>query len=339
MSNSNTPPMPIDPSRLPAGDPDPVLDVAAPSAGVAPEAPPPMAEAVKPYGEEDEEDPLKRMATSKFDVVSSWLMALLWFIGLAALFLFIIWLSHRVHFPAAPMELLVEEAAGRGENAEGFERDFEPPGAEEVEDLQEPTLQDTIQAVTEAVSTVAATLDSMNTSATTTTVGTGRGDSRPPGPMGEGEDLVPRSERWTLKFTAKNEKEYAKQLDNYNFELAVVGGGRKGVDIVNNLTGGGTSRQVTDDSYDKRLYFMHANANALRNFELSMIRKAGVQTSGRRSLKFIDPTVENYLANIEKTYASERNKVIKQVAKTVFESQPQSTGKYQFVVISQRYRK
>ena len=48
----------------------------------------------------------------------------------------------------------------------------------------EPTLQDTIEAVTDAVSSVAASLVTADTSATATTAGSGAGDSRPPGEIG-----------------------------------------------------------------------------------------------------------------------------------------------------------
>ena len=79
---------------------------------------------------------------------------------------------------------------------EGLERDFEPPSSEEVEELLEPTLEETINAVTDAVSTVAAT------------VATNAGDveferrQSAAGPEGEGEDIVPRFERWQLNFSA-----------------------------------------------------------------------------------------------------------------------------------------
>ena len=54
-----------------------------------------------------------------------------------------------------------------------FERDFEPPGAEEVEELMEPTLAETLEAVTDAVSTVAASLVTTDSDATATTKGFG----------------------------------------------------------------------------------------------------------------------------------------------------------------------
>ena len=126
----------------------------------------------------------EKLRISRFDIVTSFFMALILFIGTFVTILFIIWLTSRWSFPPRPIEPIIENPAGRGENPEGFERDFEPPGAEEVEELMEPTLQDTIEAVTDAVSSVAASLVTTDTAATATTAGTGAGDSRPPGPPG-----------------------------------------------------------------------------------------------------------------------------------------------------------
>lgn len=281
------------------------------------------------------------LKTSRFDVVRSLLMAFLLFIGVFVLMLFIVWLTRQFEFKAAEFPPIVEEAAGRGENAEGFERDFEPPGAEEVEDLLEPTLEDTLEAVTDTVSTVAASLDTMNTDAPASTVGTGMGDSRPPGPMGEGEDIVPRFERWTLKFAAPDVDAYAKQLDFYGIELGAIGGGVQGVDIASNLGGAPRTRRVDSQHEDaKRLYFRWTSANRLAQFDQQLLQKAGVQLGSNRIwMQFIPQNLENELAHRELDYARENgHESVTEIAKTVFESNAEGSG-YQFEVIEQRYRK
>ncbi len=275
---------------------------------------------------------------SKFDSVSSLLLALLLIIGLAVGMLFMVWWDRRVYNPAKPMVLLVENPAGRGENAEGFERDFEPPGAEEVEALQEPTMQDTITAVTDAVSSVAAALDSVNATSATTT-GTGKGDSRPPGPEGEGEDVIPRFERWQLEFAAKNIGGYAQQLDFYKIELAALGGTQvQGVDYAASLSGTPKVRRGPSDT-EKRLYFMWTKPSPLEKFDRQLLQKAGVPLTGREMVKFIDAELENVLANIELDYAKKNgHQSITELAKTVFESQSKNNS-FEFVVVEQRYRK
>jgi hypothetical protein len=282
----------------------------------------------------------EKLRTSRFDVVTSFFLALILFIGTFVLMLFIVWLTSRWTFPPRALEPIIEQAAGRGDNAEGFERDFEPPGAEEVEELQEPTLQDTIEAVTDAVSSVAASFTTSDTSATATTAGTGQGDSRPPGPEGEGEDVVPRFERWQLEFTARDVGIYAKQLDSFGIELGVVGGSVQGLDIASELSKNPQARHVDDASSEKRLYFMFTTASQLKQFDLQLLQRAGINTAGRELLKFIPKDLENVtLANLEMDYAKSKGHTsVTEIARTVFQCQPDG-GSYRFVVTSQRYRK
>lgn len=281
----------------------------------------------------------EKLRTSPFDAVTSFFMAVILFLGVFVFMLFVIWLTMRMPERVKPIEPIIENAAGRADNAEGFERDFEPPGAEEVEELMEPTLQDTIEAVTEAVSSVAASLDTMNTNATASTSGTGKGDSRPPGPEGEGEDIVPRFERWQLNFTSKGLKPYAQQLDFYKIELGSLGGGVQGVDYATNLATRPKSRHNNDSKGEKRLYFMWATASPLKQFDIQLLTQAGINTGGRQILKFIPKDLENRLARTELDYAiSKGHKSVTEIAKTVFMSKPAGSG-YAFEVTEQRYRK
>lgn len=312
---------------------DEAVAVAAPSA--ADDAQDDAAHALKPV-----EGP--ELKTSRFDTVSSWLLALAMFIGIFVTLLFIIWLTRTIKFPAQEFPPIIEEAAGRGDNAEGFERDFEPPGAEEVEELTEPTLEDTLEAVTDAVSSVAASLDTMNTDAPASTAGTGMGDSRPPGPEGEGADIIPRFERWRLNFAAKDKKGYAQQLDYYKIELAAIGGGIQGVDIASNLSGRPQQRRVDSEAEEtKRLYFSWTNpSNNFARWDQQLLQQAGVPNpAGRMRIQFIPENLENELANKELAYAKDQgHESVTEIARTVFESTG-SGNRYTFEVVEQRYRK
>jgi hypothetical protein len=281
----------------------------------------------------------ERLRSTKFDSVSSMLQALVLFVGVFVLMLFIVWWTSRVSMPLKPMEILIENPAGRGDNAEGFERDFEPPGAEEVEALAEPTMQDTIAAVTDAVSSVAASIDTTNSNASSSTQGTGKGDSRPAGPEGEGEDIVPRAERWQLNFAAKDLKSYSQQLDYYKIELGAIGGSAiQGVDYASGVSGTPKIRRGKSDD-EKRLYFMWTTASPLEKYDRQLLQKAGIPLPGRQLLKFLEPELENILANVELDYAKKNgHPSVTEIAKTVFESQSVGNG-YAFVVVDQRYRK
>ena len=284
----------------------------------------------------------EKLRISHFDVITSLFMALILFLGVFVLMMLIIWLLSGKPRPK-PLAILPENPAGRGENPEGFERDFEPPGAEEVEELMEPTLADTIEAVTDAVSSVAASLTTSDTNAAASTAGTGAGDSRPPGPEGEGEDIIPRFERWQLNFKAANQRAYAQQLDFYKIELGVFGGGVQGIDYANNLASRPTKRSLATPKDEKRLYFSWKTATPLAGYDRALLQQASVNLGGRNIVRFIPGEaandLENVLANIEKEYCEKAGHVFpNDIAKTVFESKS-SGGGYAFEVTDQRYRK
>lgn len=303
-----------------------------------------MASAVSPPEEPKtqnaEQHPRERetLRTSRFDVVTSFFMALILFIGTFVVMLFIVWALSGDETPPV-INVPIEEPFGRGDNPEGFERDFEPPGSEEVEELIEPTLQDSIEAVTEAVSNVAASLETMDTNATATTEGTGKGDSRPAGPPGEGPGVVPRHERWQLNFSANSLDSYARQLDFYEIELAAVGGGIQGVDYASDLATNPRSRHVDDSSSENRLYFMWTSPSPLQQYDMQLLQQAGVPLKGRSQIRFVTPELEQQLYMAEMAYARENGiSHPKEIAKTIFESKADGGG-YVFEVVDQRYRK
>lgn len=281
----------------------------------------------------------QELGVSKFDKVSSWLLATAMFLGLLVGLLFLLWVTSGKPKIVMTYPEIVENPAGRGENAEGFERDFEPPGAEEVEDLMEPTMEDTLLAVTDAVSSVPASFDAVDSNSSANTQGTGKGDSRPPGPMGEGDDIIPRFERWKLKFLAKNINAYATQLDFYQIELGAVGGKIQGVDYAARLAGSPQTRRGESEA-EKRLYFMWTTPGPLMQYDRQLLQKAGVSLADNRQMvKFIPQQLENMLANIELDFAkSKGHSSVTEIAQTIFESQP-SDGGFTFVVIDQKYRR
>jgi len=272
------------------------------------------------------------------DKVAGWLMSFVVLVGIGVLVLLMIFLSRTLTFPAGDIEVVpVENVAGRGDNAEGFARDFEPPGAEEVEEMTEPTLAESLEAVTSAVTNVAASLDSLETNSAATSKGKGRGDSRPPGPMGEGDDIVPRFERWELKFASKNLAGYTTQLDFFKIELGAMGGGVKEVEYASGF-GGNPNRRSALGSQEKRLYFMWRKTGPLLQYDRQLLQKAGIQTNDRVLIKFIPKELEDRLAITELAFAKTKGiDTVKKIAKTVFESKGTTTG-FEWVVVEQRYR-
>ena len=282
------------------------------------------------------------LRTHAVDRVSSMLMALVIVVGLAVLVMGAIFLS-RLEL-ASPDAILLEpeeeRAAGRGDHAAGFARDFAPPGQEEVAELNAPSLEQTLEAVTDAVTSIAASLDTVESSAIDASQGSGKGDSRPPGPLGEGSNIISRAERWELKFTARNLNAYAAQLDFFNIELGAVGGNVAHVDYVSQMSGTPQRRQGQGDA-EKRLYFLWRQPGPLQEYDAQLLRAAGVDTTNRQIIKFLTPELEDQLARLELQYALTKNNrrvSAKEFAKTVFECQPTNSGGYEWVVIDQRLR-
>lgn len=279
-----------------------------------------------------------KLKTSKFDAVTSLFMALIWFVGTFVVLMGIVWWL-SAEGPPTIIKPPIEEAGGRADNAEGFERDFEPPGEEEVEELLEPTLEDSLEAVTDAVSSVAASLDTVDTKRDTTNEGSERGDNRPPGPAGEGPDTIPRHERWQLNFEAKDVAAYARQLDFFGIELAAIGGPIQGVDYAFNLSTNPQTRRLVESDQEKRLYFMWTRPSPLQRFDQQLLRQAGVSLDGGRALiRLIPDELEDQLYALEMQRAIENGRNSpSQIAKTIFESKSGGNG-YVFEVVDQRYR-
>lgn len=158
------------------------------------------------------------------------LVALLILAGVALGGMFIVWLTAATL--VGPDEGDVDKwkriPAGRDNHEEGFERDLEAPGMEEVPELTEPQVEPSVEALTDAVSNVVAlNVPSKGTG--------GRGDDRPPGPPGAGKNIIPR---WEIRFEASSIHAYARQLDYFKIELGAVGGGKPNIDYAYNLTKG-----------------------------------------------------------------------------------------------------
>lgn len=281
------------------------------------------------------------MKTNSVDQVSSLLMSLLVMVGLAVLMLGLLFFLRMAGTRVEKLILEPEKIAGRGDNAEGFERDFDPPGADEVEQLNEPAMEQTLQLVSEAISNISAALESMDSNMATNNNGTGKGDSRPPGEEGEGDDIVPRFERWDLKFQARDKKGYGLQLDFYKIELGAYGGTIPMVDYVSNVSSQPTRRSGPPKA-DKRLYFLSVTEGVLKQYDKQYLQSAGVNLAGRAPIKFIPKETEELLAQAEaKYYIAKRspNLRVAEIAKTVFESRPNPSGRgFEFVVVDQRYR-
>ncbi len=299
----------------------------------------------------DDRPVIQRMRVRPYDKAAALLIASLIFAGFFDALMFFLWLTPMLDFGKDQVAIeIVLDIAGRGDHAEGYERDKEPPGVEELEEFMEPEVEMLLEAVTDVVSTTAAAWDSVATDATAPSHGTGAGDSRPPGPLGEGEDIIPEWERWELKYNTSTIDQYARQLDFFKIELGAVGGGHPQVDYAMNFSTNVKKRKGPGDA-EQRIYFTWSEGK-LKQYDNTLLSQSGIPTQRRIVCQFIPPSLRQNLLNKELQFAMDRMgikkpldqmtrndyvPIFKKLAKTIFGVR-RSGGKYEFYVISQRNR-
>lgn len=275
------------------------------------------------------------LGVSTYDRVASLLVALLILLGALVLAMFIVVLTMRVigTQKSVPVTFL-EEGNGRGDNAAGTARDADNSQADELDEFFPPEMDETIQTMSDLISADMAKLDSLDDQLATFGSGKGKGDSRKAGPMGEGgEDVVPRWERWQVRFASADADAYAKQLDFFGIELAAMGGGKPTVDYAAKVSQPNPVRRTGASDQEKRLY-MTWRTGELIEADKQLLAKAGVDTVNRVILQFYPPQTEAILADLEQKQAGTRN--LKEIKRTVFGVR--GKGTYEFYVISQEYR-
>lgn len=271
------------------------------------------------------------MRVSSYDRVASMLVALLVLVGLAVLILFLIFLTTRSYPTQTAVPVIMEEVAGRGINAAGVARDLEAPGLEELEDVMEPQVEMSLEAVTDAVTSQQAQLDQLQGEVNPNGAGGGLGDSRPPGPPGDGQDVIPRYERWEIQFESSDLKTYARQLDFFKIQLGTLAGGNK-VFYASNLSTSPTRSEGSTEK-EERMY-MTWRDGSFKEADTELLTTAGVKP-GPIVMQFYDPETENLLAYLEKMYAKE--KTIGEIRRTYFGVRKKGND-FEFYVIRQEYR-
>lgn len=261
-------------------------------------------------------------------------------VGLGVLVLGLLFVLSRTP-DNAPGRIVTPYGGGRHDvNSDGFAQDFDPPSNDEAQTLAEPSLEQTLQSVSSTVSSVLASLESIDSGTNNGGNGSSNGYHRQRGNNGGGREPINRFERWELKFTARDKRSYAKQLDFFHIELAAIGGGHSTIDYASHLTSSPHKRSG-DGQSENRLYFMYRNQGALAQYDRALLRAADIQTDNRVMLKFIPKETEEQLALAEAAYYLQKRSgelKVSEIAKTVFECRPNSKGDgFEWVVIAQTY--
>ena len=269
------------------------------------------------------------LQVSAYDRVASTLIALLSIIGFFVMILVLLWLTTRVYARKADVPLtLLEELSGSGDHTLGSADDLDPPGPEELSDLSEPQLPDTLASVTQAISDVEGSLDAFEGNANRASGGGGEGSSSVGTAEDDGVDSIPRGERWEILYAQTTMQSYAEQLDFFGIELGVVD--RAGaVRYAARLSG---AKPVARDgkSEDEDRLYMSWRGGTMADFDKTLLSKADVPAAGGIVLQFYPPETENTLAVLEQGKLGGRP--IREVRRTVFGVRSKGAGHEYFVV-------
>jgi len=298
--------------------------------------------------------PPSSLRMSAYDRVASWLIALLVLAGVMVGVMFLIWMGTQLRYrPKVYAFALQEEGYGRGDHPAGFGRDSKAPGdpslpmldepaGEELPELREPQFDDTLAEVTAAGTSLAEVgdiaVEAIRGSEVRGLGGTGGGqgglgDSRPPGPLGDNPFVVPRWERWNIRYESSSLSAYARQLDFFKIELGAVGG-KPTIDYAFNLSKPTPDRRTGSGKAEKRLYLSWRDGT-LQAFDRQLLDRAGVDSRGRVILQFYSAELENELARLEAQNAKGRSN--EEFFRTTFGVRTVSGG-MEFYVTDQRFR-
>jgi len=233
-----------------------------------------------------------------------------------------------------PVPVVLERiGGGRGDAPLGFARDLEPPGVEELPEVLRPQIQQALATVSQA-SKLALAVD-RPLDAEFSAPGSGQGDSRRAGPLGDGDsDGIPRHERWEIIFEKGNTLDtYAKFLDFFKIELGVLSAGNM-IEYASALSSDHPKVHSKNGSEENRL-FMTWRVGRLQEADRALLAKAGINSQGRSVIQFYPFETENQLALLEKARAGNRS--ISSIRKTFFGVRTSNNG-FEFYVLRQQFR-
>jgi len=279
------------------------------------------------------------LRVTAYDKASSLMVSLLLLVGVAATSLFIIWLSTVIVFVKFSKPIRMIQYPGRGDHDPGFARDPEGPGVEELDVvMEEAPVEAALEPVSNLASTVAASYDSFDTDAVVSTKGRGGlGDSRPPGPEGEGENVVPPWQRWEIRYESNDPIEYRRQLDFFGMEIGAAGGAKQ-VDYAFNVSKNPISTRKGDGKKELRVYLTWKPGSPLREFDENILQDAGIAFQNRIVMQFIpQETVYVTLHRLEFENSEKLKKDPLEWLKTYFKVRKTSTG-YEFYIDEQLFR-
>jgi hypothetical protein len=205
-------------------------------------------------------------------------------------------------------------------------------------DFEEPSVQETPSAMLDAVADAGQSLAEVDLGAVMPTggaVASGRraskiGTGGPGLGLGPGDGGVPREQRWSIVYNpGQTPDEYARQLDAFKVELAVVSGPNQ-LTYVSNFSDAAPTTRRGSGRGDDRLYFLW-QGRGRKASDVALLQKAGIEVGDGVVIQFYPKAVETTLAQLEVRY---RGRQPAEIRVTRFSVVPKDDG-YGFVVLAQ----
>ena len=281
---------------------------------------------------------LGEIRVTTYDRFSGLLITLLLFVGFVVAMLVIVWItSQNWRFDRiVAVDISEPEPGGGGQGA--ALANLEEPLEEEIE-VVEPVLEVVFEAITDAITTQVAVLDQMQPKRFTGRGdGQGTGDGRGVGPGGPGDkDVIPRWERWEIRYASNSVSAYKAQLDFFKIELGAVGGEKFGQNVEYAIGfGSGRPTKRTGPAKDEKRLYMTWKGGDLKKSDESLLNQAGISTKGRIMMQLYSKEIEDLLATLERQYAG-KDRDIRSIRRTIFEVRSSGSG-YEYFVKDQMYR-
>ncbi len=260
---------------------------------------------------------------------SAALSSVLLLLGVMTIGLFLAWLSATMvrDTPAAKM-IPVDVGGGfDGDRLTGGDKDLDVPNPAEVRD---GVVEEKVAPALESIAILAS-----DRVLQMSDCGLSESDARKERRRGIGEiDGIPAWERWEIEFSACDINLYAQQLDFFQVELGVAGGGIEWVDYCSHLAAAKPNWRWAKPALEKRLFFLY-KSGTLREADRTLARKAGIEVSDRVVFQFYTPEMYQRLLTLENERMGKRR--ISEVKRTTFGLRG-TPGKWEFYVVDQQYR-
>jgi hypothetical protein len=294
----------------------------------------------------------KVFGETKFDQVSSFLMAVVLSAILVVGWLALIYITNQAYAArvSAPLQIIEVFGGGGGspEGTPGSTEKIDVPGAdaaatasnneEPAGDFEQPSLQQLPGAMLDTVVEAGQGLAEVDIGPVMPSggaVASGKrasklGTGGPGLGFGPGDGGVAREQRWSIIYDpGQTIDDYARQLDALRVQLAVV------VDATQLKYAWNFSSPKPDTRFgagrsDHRLYFLW-QGRGRKESDIALLQKAGIEVGEGVVLQFYPPEVENRLAELEVRY---RGKSPAEIRVTRFRVAPRS-GSYDFEVVAQ----